>query len=223
VSSNAFLEQSEQICGSSGTRTLFAIELTTGRARIITKFSLVPSEAEVLLPPNSRFKVVGQLDAGSGLVVIQLKELSSNDPIIKFDSRSEKKAENSENYRAALRRKVGHEQVQSALAFVTAGGQLSKYVRSKFVIAEWHEPRPKTVRMNGAQIVWGSRAFRVENARVGGSLLLKANNPSADTDCNFHCTLSGVKFGWLDFQAPSKEIAEKWVLGIQACIGTLPS
>ena len=49
------VEQSEQFCGSSGTRTLFSIELTTGRARIITKFSLVPSEAEVLLPQNSRF------------------------------------------------------------------------------------------------------------------------------------------------------------------------
>jgi hypothetical protein len=80
------VEQSEQFCGSSGTRTLFSIELTTGRARVITKFSLVPSEAEVLLPPNSRFKVMGQLDAGNGLVIIQLKELPSRDPIIDFDA-----------------------------------------------------------------------------------------------------------------------------------------
>ena len=80
------VEQSEQFCGSSGTRTLFSIELTTGRARIITKFSLVPSEAEVLLPPNSRFKVVSQFDAGNGLVIIQLKELPPKDPIIDFDA-----------------------------------------------------------------------------------------------------------------------------------------
>jgi hypothetical protein len=79
------VEQSEQFCGSSGTRTLFSIELTTGRARVITKFSLVPSEAEVLLPPNSRFKVVSQFDAGNGLVIIQLKELQSLDPILDFD------------------------------------------------------------------------------------------------------------------------------------------
>jgi hypothetical protein len=80
------MEQSDQFCGSKGTRTLFSIELTTGRARVIAKFSLVPSEAEVLLPPNSRFKVLGQLDAGNGLVIVQLKELPSRDPIIDFDA-----------------------------------------------------------------------------------------------------------------------------------------
>jgi hypothetical protein len=79
------VEQSEQFCGIKGTRTLFSIELTTGRARVITKFSLVPSEAEVLLPPNSRFKVLGQLNAGNGLVIVQLKELPSRDPILDFD------------------------------------------------------------------------------------------------------------------------------------------
>jgi hypothetical protein len=80
------VQQSDQFCGSSGPRTLFSIELTTGRARIITKFSLVPSEAEVLLPPNSRFKVVSHFDAGNGLTIIQLKELPTKDPIIEFDA-----------------------------------------------------------------------------------------------------------------------------------------
>jgi hypothetical protein len=80
------VEQSEQFCGSSGTRTLFSIELTTGRARVISMFSLSPREAEVLLPPNSRFIVLGQLDAGNGLVIVQLKELPSRDPIIDFDA-----------------------------------------------------------------------------------------------------------------------------------------
>ena len=85
---NIEVEQSEQFCGSTGTRTLFSIELTTGRARIITEFSLVPSEAEVLLPPNSRFKVVSHFDAGNGLTIIQLKELPPKDPIIDFDAPS---------------------------------------------------------------------------------------------------------------------------------------
>jgi hypothetical protein len=79
------VEQSEQFLGKTGTRTLFSIELTTGRARVITKFSLVPSEAEVLLPPNSRFIVLGQLDAGNGLIIITLRELPSRDVIVDFD------------------------------------------------------------------------------------------------------------------------------------------
>ena len=40
----------------------------------------------MLLPPNSRFKVLGQLDAGNGLVIIQMKELPPKDPIIDFDA-----------------------------------------------------------------------------------------------------------------------------------------
>ncbi len=79
------VEQSQQFCGSSGVRTLFTIELTTGRARMITMYSLVPSEAEVLLPPNSRFKVKGTLDAGNGLMQIQLEELPCLEPILDFD------------------------------------------------------------------------------------------------------------------------------------------
>ncbi len=90
------VEQSEQFLGSSGTRTLFSIELTTGRthtrvhARVISMFSLVPSEVyrgRGAPPPNSRFNVLGQLDAGNGLVIIQLKELPSRDPILDFDMR----------------------------------------------------------------------------------------------------------------------------------------
>jgi hypothetical protein len=80
------VEQSEQFCGSSGVRTLFTIELTSGRARLITQYSLVPSEAEVLLPPNSRFKVKGMFDAGNGLIQIQLEELPCLEPILDFDA-----------------------------------------------------------------------------------------------------------------------------------------
>jgi hypothetical protein len=53
------VEQSEQFLGKTGTRTLFSIELTTGRARSVTKFSLVPSEAEVLLPPQLPLQSIG--------------------------------------------------------------------------------------------------------------------------------------------------------------------
>jgi hypothetical protein len=90
------VEQSAQFLGKTGTRTLFRIELTTGRARSVTKFSLVPSEAEVLLPPNSRFVVLGQLDAGNGLIIITLRELPScsgtpsytSTPLLRMLSRS---------------------------------------------------------------------------------------------------------------------------------------
>ena len=40
----------------------------------------------MLHPPNSRFKVLGQLDAGNGLINVQLRGLASVDPIIDFDS-----------------------------------------------------------------------------------------------------------------------------------------
>jgi hypothetical protein len=79
------VEQKPQFCGSSGVRTLFTIELTSGRARQISQYSLVPSEAEVLLPPNCRFKVKGVLNSGGGLVQIHLEELPCLEPIVDFD------------------------------------------------------------------------------------------------------------------------------------------
>jgi hypothetical protein len=51
------VEQNEMFLGSSGVRTLFNIELTTNRGRVISDFSMVPSEKEILLPPNTRLKV----------------------------------------------------------------------------------------------------------------------------------------------------------------------
>ena len=44
----------------------------------------VDTLAGLLLPPNSRFKVVSHFDAGNGLTIIQLKELPPKDPIIDF-------------------------------------------------------------------------------------------------------------------------------------------
>ena len=80
------VEQSDQFCGSKGDRTLFTIELTTGRSRLITDYSLVPSEAEVLLPPNCRFKVKGVFKSADGLIAIQLEELPCLEPILDFDA-----------------------------------------------------------------------------------------------------------------------------------------
>lgn len=68
--------------GSSGPRTLFEIELTTGNARMIQKLSLIPSEEEVLLPMNSRFEVTNRVIMTDGMVVIHLKELPNLDLVV---------------------------------------------------------------------------------------------------------------------------------------------
>jgi hypothetical protein len=112
---------------------------------------------------------------------------------------------------------------KAAQEFVTAGGTLLKYMRADLINGKCHEPRPKTVRMKGCQILWDKRVFNVANAKLGGSMVLKANSSTAALDSNFHCFLSGVPSGQdqLDFRASSKEEAEKWVMGVQACIGKL--
>ena len=69
-------------CGDSGKRTIFQIALTQGQARDITRYSLISAEDEVLLPPGCRFRVEGLMDAGSGLTIIQLLELPSEEWIV---------------------------------------------------------------------------------------------------------------------------------------------
>jgi TPR repeat protein len=76
--------QSEQFCGASEERTIFIIALTQGRARWIADVSMVETEDEVLLPPNTRVRVDSTLDAGSGLVLVSLTELEPLDPILLF-------------------------------------------------------------------------------------------------------------------------------------------
>jgi hypothetical protein len=95
--------------GKTGDRTIFSIELASKtRARCIATFSSVQHENEVLLPPNTRLQVVrcgglpcehapstadassprqvvSQLQAASGLTMVQMKELDSLDPILAFD------------------------------------------------------------------------------------------------------------------------------------------
>ncbi len=119
---------------------------------------------------------------------------------------------------------VDPEQAIAAREFVSGDGTLHKYMRAKLINGKWHEPRPKAVKLNGAQIMWDKRVFTVANVKLGGSPLLKANSSSSALDGHFHCFLSGVSGGGqdqLDFRASSKEEAERWVLGVQACIGKL--
>ena len=70
----------EQFLGRTGTRTLFTIECHS--AKSIKLFSLFPDEEEVLLPPGRQFQVIGSLDQGNGLHIIQLKEIEPKFPLI---------------------------------------------------------------------------------------------------------------------------------------------
>ena len=63
--------------GETGKRTIFAIKLTQGQAREITRYSLVASEDEVLLPPGCRFEVESVLPQGD-LTLVQMRELPSS-------------------------------------------------------------------------------------------------------------------------------------------------
>ena len=114
---------------------------------------------------------------------------------------------------------------RAALAFVAAGGALLKYTRAKLINGKPHDPRPKTVRMRGELLEWDKRAFTVANAKLGGSMTLRANRLCSDLDANFHVFLSGVSAGQdqLDFRAPSIQCAQNWVMGILASIGRLRS
>ncbi|CAF4126436.1 unnamed protein product [Rotaria sordida] len=68
--------------GKTGTRTLFSIECIAGKS--IKKHShYSDTEKEVVLMPGTFFEVVGQVDAGSNLHIIHLKEIQPPFPLIK--------------------------------------------------------------------------------------------------------------------------------------------
>ena len=71
--SNIGVLKNEQFLGSSGTRTFFTIECTSGKD--IRQHSYFPKEEEILLPPGREFQVVGCLNQSGGLHMIQLKEV----------------------------------------------------------------------------------------------------------------------------------------------------
>jgi hypothetical protein len=70
----------EQFLGQNGTRTLFTIHCHS--AKSIQQFSFYPEEEEVLLPPARQFQVMGCLNQGNGLQIIQLKEIQPKFPLI---------------------------------------------------------------------------------------------------------------------------------------------
>jgi hypothetical protein len=74
----------ERFLGKSGSRTFFTIECDSGKN--IRSHSYYEKEDEVLLLPARQFRVIGSLDQGNGLHIIQLKEMQPKFPLIKLNS-----------------------------------------------------------------------------------------------------------------------------------------
>jgi hypothetical protein len=72
--------ENKQFLGSTGTRTLFTIECTSGKD--IRQHSYFQKEDEILLPPGRQFQVVSCLDQSGGLYMIQLKEIEPLYPLL---------------------------------------------------------------------------------------------------------------------------------------------
>ncbi|CAF3730844.1 unnamed protein product [Rotaria socialis] len=70
--------QSDQLCGTSGNRTIFNIDCYS--AKDIKHHSYFKSENEVLLLPGTEFIVVAVLDLGHGLTNVQMKEIEPKFP-----------------------------------------------------------------------------------------------------------------------------------------------
>ncbi|CAF3560880.1 unnamed protein product [Rotaria socialis] len=64
--------QSEQFLGKTDTRIMFIIDCCSGND--IRRHSYFETENEVLLPAARQFKIVGYLDSGNDLHIIQLQE-----------------------------------------------------------------------------------------------------------------------------------------------------
>ena len=76
--------ENDAFMGKSGSRTKFDISCTTNRARSIKHMSFIEDEEEILLPPNTKLRVISKLDCGHGLHVVQLEEEKCEDPILEF-------------------------------------------------------------------------------------------------------------------------------------------
>jgi hypothetical protein len=72
--------ENDQFLGSTGTRTFFTIECTSGKD--IRHHSYFQSEDEILLPPGRQFQVVSCLNQSGGLHMIQLKEIEPPYPLL---------------------------------------------------------------------------------------------------------------------------------------------
>jgi surface protein len=78
------LEVQNHFTGQAGVRTLFVIELTSSRGRDVGVYSALQREMEVLLPPNTKFRVMSTFAAGGGLNMIQVVEIPPTDPVVVF-------------------------------------------------------------------------------------------------------------------------------------------
>jgi len=76
--------ENEEFLGKYGSRTQFDIYCTTNRARSIKHMSAVEKEDEILLPPNTKLRVISIQDCGHGLYRVQLNEESCEDSILEF-------------------------------------------------------------------------------------------------------------------------------------------
>jgi hypothetical protein len=65
--------QTEQFLGRTGPRTMFVIDCISGKD--ICNHTDYSHEAEILFLPGVEFKVIGCMDQGNGLHIIQLKEI----------------------------------------------------------------------------------------------------------------------------------------------------
>lgn len=75
--------QSEDFLGQRGLRTLFLIECRNGR--VVTSHSYFKeTEREIVLMPGSYFEVMGQLNPGDDLHIVQLREIKPPYPPIKL-------------------------------------------------------------------------------------------------------------------------------------------
>ena len=72
----------EQFLGKTGERTFFNIECESGKS--IQSYSFYNDEDEILLLPARQFEVVGCVDQGNGLKLVQLKETKPKFPLIKL-------------------------------------------------------------------------------------------------------------------------------------------
>lgn len=70
--------ENAEFFGTSGSRTLFLIETSTGKD--IHKFSFYPDEQEILLLDGQKLEVVGHWGTDDGLTTIQMKEIPSSQP-----------------------------------------------------------------------------------------------------------------------------------------------
>jgi hypothetical protein len=72
--------QSEEFLGKTGFRTMFNIECHSGKD--IRRHSFYSTENEVLLPAGRQFQVDSCLDSGTGLHIVQLKEIEPPFPLL---------------------------------------------------------------------------------------------------------------------------------------------